>query len=433
MAEEEKKFVFSEGDADKLKTTFKDLARDLKNLAKESGAFSSIWDSTFNLTKLSRDAVADMSEITEGMSEDEVKILSAKMKSYNATKQVVGQVDQLTAGMGKTVQSVKGFVTTLNAGLGPVAIMITLITAAVTIFIKMRKEIATIRKDLGVSAMESLKIAGTFKALEFAGKAFGLEAEDFKESFKAARTELGATVDESLMLSFNLAKTAMETGTTATELTKVLSIMESVSGASRDALLAQIEINRQMIEAAGVAPGDVMKDIADNAEFFAKFAKAGGSNLIEAGTAARKLGLNMGAVASITDSLLDFESSIEKQLEASMLLGRQINLDKARQLALTGEHGKMMEEILRQVGGEAEFNRMNVIERRTLAESVGVNVEQLSRLVRNNAAVGVAGVGGAVSAAMGDFQKVSAENSSKSVELQTEANIIAKKQLDAVI
>jgi hypothetical protein len=34
---------------------------------------------------------------------------------------------------------------------------------------------------------------------------------------------------------------------------------------------------------------------------------------------------------------------------------------------------------------------------------------------------------------MGDFQKVSAENSSKSVELQTEANIIAKKQLDAVI
>jgi branched-subunit amino acid ABC-type transport system permease component len=76
---------------------------------------------------------------------------------------------------------------------------------------------------------------------------------------------------------------------------------------------------------------------------------------------------------------------------------------------------------------------MNVLQRKILAESVGVNVEQLSRLVRNNAAVGVAGVGGAVSAAMGDFQKVSAENSSKSVELQTEANIIAKKQLDAVI
>ena len=43
-----------------------------------------------------------------------------------------------------------------------------------------------------------------------------------------------------------------------------------------------------------------------------------------------------------------------------------------------------MEEILRQVGGEAEFNKMNVIQRKALADSVGVNVEQLSRLVRNN-------------------------------------------------
>jgi hypothetical protein len=75
---------------------------------------------------------------------------------------------------------------------------------------------------------------------------------------------------------------------------------------------------------------------------------------------------------------------------------------------------------------------MNVLQRKILAESVGVNVEQLSRLVRNNAAAGVAGVGGAVSAAMGDFQKVSAENSSKSVELQRESNNIQKKQLDVM-
>ena len=179
-------------------------------------------------------------------------------------------------------------------------------------------------------------------------------------------------------------------------------------------------------------PGAIFKDIAENAEFFAQYAKAGGDNIENAAVRARQLGVNLSTVAGITESLLDFETSIEKQMEASMLLGRQINLDKARQLALTGQHGKMMEEILRQVGGEAEFNKMNVLQRKILAESVGVNVEQLSRLVRNNAAVGVAGVGGAVSAAMGDFQKVSAENSSKSVELQREGNIIAKKQLDAV-
>ena len=153
-----------------------------------------------------------------------------------------------------------------------------------------------------------------------------------------------------------------------------------------------------MIEAQGVAPGLVMRDIAANAEFFAEFAKDGGKNLIMAGTAARKLGLDMSAVADATNSLLEFESSIESSMEASLLLGRQINLDKARQLAFTGDQEGMMREILKQVGGEAEFTRMTYLQRQSLAKSVGVSVEQLSRLVRNNTAGGTAG---AVGAAMG--------------------------------
>ena len=35
------------------------------------------------------------------------------------------------------------------------------------------------------------------------------------------------------------------------------------------------------------------------------------------------------------------------------------------------------------VGSEAEFNELNRIQRKALADSVGVNVEELSRLVRN--------------------------------------------------
>jgi len=62
-----------------------------------------------------------------------------------------------------------------------------------------------------------------------------------------------------------------------------------------------------------------------------------------------------------------------------------------------------MQEVLKQVGGEAEFNRMNVIARKKLAESVGVSVEQLSRLVRNNAATVT---GGAAGAAIGKPESV---------------------------
>ena len=265
-------------------------------------------------------------------------------------------------------------------------------------FLKVQEAITDTRKELGVSYSQAVAITAQNKVLAVQAKAYGLATEDIKSAQAAIRNDLGASVQESLNLSVNFARTSAATGQTAEELSSTLSLMESISGASRDVLLNQIRTNAAMIEAAGVAPSLVMKDMAQNAEFFASFAKDGGQNLIGAGVAARKLGLSMDAVKGITESLLDFETSIEGQLEASLLLGRQINLDKARQLAFTGDQEGMMREILKQVGGEAEFTRMTYLQRQSLAKSVGVSVEQLSRLVRNNTAGGTAS---AVGAAMG--------------------------------
>ena len=393
----------SKSEREQYKKDFKDLGSDLKSLAKDTGAFTKTWDKLFDITGQGMAALKMSNDLSkEGVNISKKKLAQTK-KDFDATVAVVGQIDDLTKGLGETVSKAKGFKDMIFSSIpGPLK-LVAIVTALATAFIKVRKLVADTRKDLGVSAVESLKIVGAFKALEFAGKAFGLEAEDFKASFTAARQELGASVDESLALSFNLAKTAMETGTTASELTKVLSVMESVSSASRDALLAQIEINRQLIGSAGLSPADIFGEIAENAEFFAKFAKDGSQNIVLASIAAKKLGLNLGAVSSISESLLNFETSISSQLEASLLLGRQINLDRARQLALAGDQEGVMKEILRVVGGEAEFNRMNVIQRKALAESVGLNVEQLSRLVRNNTA---GATGAAAGAAMGTANNV---------------------------
>ena len=280
-------------------------------------------------------------------------------------------------------------------GFGQVAI------AAIAVFnvaSKINAAITDTRKELGVSYANAALITLENKKLAQIAKGFGLTTEDISSAQSAIREDLGASVRESLDLSVSFARTAAATGQTAGQLGDTLSLMESISSSSREVLLNQIRTNAAMIEAAGIAPALVMRDLAENAEFFAQFAKDGGGNIIQAGIAARKLGLEMSTVAGISESLLNFESSIESQMEASLLLGRQINLDKARQLALAGDQEGVMKEILKAVGGEAEFNRMNVIQRKKLAESVGVNVEQLSRLVRNNTAGGTAG---AVGAAMG--------------------------------
>jgi hypothetical protein len=88
----------------------------------------------------------------------------------------------------------------------------------------------------------------------------------------------------------------------------------------------------------------------------------------------------MGTLTKITDSLLDFESSIAAEMEASLITGKQLNFNKARELALQGDIAGAAKDVMNQVGGAAEFQRMNVIQRRALAASIGVSVEEMSKL-----------------------------------------------------
>ena len=397
------------------------ISQDLKDQLQTYDKIDSLVNSTFKVKEMSLAAAKSSLKLDKKATKEDVKQGQLDADALNMSKDLIGNVKERLAGFRKLQAAGKMF--NIIASANPYLAIAAVIAAAAFAFVKFQKAVAQTRKDLGVGAVEAAAMNVAFTGLAFAGKAFGLESEDIKESFKAAKDNLGASRGEALGLSLNLAKVALQTGTTADQLTSVLSVMESVSSASREALLAQIEINRQLAGDAGVAPADVFRDIAENAEFFAQFAKSGSNNLVQAGIAARKLGLNMSSVVGITESLLDFETSIEKQMEASVLLGRNINLDKARQLALAGKQDQMMGEILKQVGGEAEFNKMNVIQRKALAESVGVNVEQLSRLVRNNTAGGTAGAVGSAMGSQGQVQERTLSAAEESVKIQ-------KAQLD---
>ena len=294
----------------------------------------------------------------------------------------------------KAAEAKKTFSLLAKTPLGILGIVIAIASALAAVV----KEVTDTRKELGTSLATSVKITAQTKALGFAAKAYGLDVEDIKNAQTAIRKDLGASVQESVKLSLSFARTAAATGQTSEELSGTLSIMESISGASREVLLNQIRTNAAMIEAAGVAPALVMKDIAENSEFFASFAKQGGQNLIGAGIAARKLGLDMSAVKGITESLLDFETSIEASQTASLLLGRQINTDKARQLAFSGDQEGLMKEITRLAGSEAEFTKMNAFQRDALAKSLGLSTEALARTVRNNTAGATGAAAGAAAA-----------------------------------
>ena len=329
----------------------------------------------------------------ENMSDDEKKLLATKLKTVKANEDVAKSISgQL--GFLKTFKNISKAINTVLMA-NPLLAIAAVVVAIIGLVVKLNGILNETMREFGTSAKESGKIAIKLKVAQFQGLKMGLTAEEIKGSFVAINDTLGGVNNASAKFITQLTDASVRTGTTAEEFSKILAIQESISSSTREQLMAQTELIRANIEISGILPASVFKDVAANTQAFAEFAKDGGKNVFDAALAAKKLGLNLGTVVGIADSLLDFESSIEKQMEASMLLGRDINLDKARELALNNDLEGAMEEVVKQVGSEAEFNELNRIQRKALAESVGVNVEELSRMVRNQGKGEAARVGSA--------------------------------------
>jgi hypothetical protein len=132
---------------------------------------------------------------------------------------------------------------------------------------------------------------------------------------------------------------------------------------------------------------EILKDVANlSAGILIKFQgnpEALGRAVVEA----KKLGTNLETVDKIGESLLNFESSIENELKAELLTGRQLNLEKARYAALTGNQLDLTREIASQVGTLNEYENMNVLAQRSLAEAFGLSRDEMSEMLLKQEAI----------------------------------------------
>ena len=244
-----------------------------------------------------------------------------------------------------------------------------------------------VRQEFGTAAGESLKIAGNLKIAGIQAKLLGGSATEAEAAAKGLVQEFGSLDVLTASTASGVGSLTAQFGIGGANAAKLLKQLSAINGESIETNINTLETVGNLARANRVAPALVLNDLAESTETFAKFASDGGDELARAAIEARKLGLSLGTVDKIAESLLDFESSIEAQLEAQVLLGRSLNLDRARQLALSGDLEGVLAEVKNQVGGAAEFAKLDVIQRKALAASVGLEVSELSKLAAGEDAV----------------------------------------------
>jgi ElaB/YqjD/DUF883 family membrane-anchored ribosome-binding protein len=103
--------------------------------------------------------------------------------------------------------------------------------------------------------------------------------------------------------------------------------------------------------------------------------------LVKAVAATKALGLDMEKVKNIADGLLNIEDSIAAEMEAELLTGKDLNLEKARELALAGKSEEAAKLIADQMGGAAEFSKLNVVQQESLAKVLGMNRDGMADML----------------------------------------------------
>ena len=208
----------------------------------------------------------------------------------------------------------------------------------------------------------SSKLLETFGALN---KQFGF-ITNFASSTLATMTKLTGVVGVSSESAGNLAAASELTGT-------------SFESNYKDVLGTSYELQRQsgvqmdlrdILEQTGKVTGTVRANLGANPAQIAK-----------AITQAKLFGASLQDVANAGKSLLDFESSITAELEAELLLGKDINLERARAAALAGDQVTLAQELQKEAGNFSDFTKMNVIQQEALAKAMGMTSDQLADIL----------------------------------------------------
>jgi hypothetical protein len=202
---------------------------------------------------------------------------------------------------------------------------------------------------------------------------------------KATSNEFGDLSMMSVSASKDISMIAQNLGTSGENIVKINKALIDLTGMSMEAATNFSEMAAGLAAAANVSTARVIEDIAQNASKFAEFSMSGADGLAEAAVEAAKVGASLSMVLGVADKLLDFETSLTAQFEAQVLTGKNLNLERARQLSLEGDIAGLTTEIQKTVGSLGEIQSMNVIERRAIAEAIGLSADDLLKVARGEA------------------------------------------------
>ena len=270
--------------------------------------------------------------------------------------------------------------TMLGAFMGPQAIILLIVAALGAAFFALKQ------MEAGMKAFRSETglVKGQMDGLEQTATNIGMKTMHLSGSLEEGAKLAGQMVKEfgsveklSADTLENAVKLSLSMGIGMENIAGTNKLFQNLNGLTEEQAQMMTTNVAKMAELADVSPNAVLKDMAESSEEITKYFKGTPAQLQKAAIQAAKFGTSLKQAGQVAGSLLDFESSINSELEASAILGTNLNLSRARGLAAQGDMVGAQQEVLKQASKLGDLSKLNVYEQEALAKAAGMPIGDL--------------------------------------------------------
>ena len=278
----------------------------------------------------------------------------------------------------------------LKVALGPMALLGMFISGfqkfkeraeeAKNLMAEMSQQTMDFGRNLGMSSSMANKVAGSAKAI---GGAMGMTREQSVASAEAIYGQIGGVEKLSDKTMKTFMKLNVHGGISAETIGRMYT-MSKLTGASAGLVAKNIANQAQeSIKAlkVNVSMKQVMEGVTKVSNRMLLASGGYSKSITTAVVQAKKLGLEMDQIENIANSLLNIEDSIAAEMEAELLTGKELNLEKAREAALNGKNEDLMAALAEQGITAVDYGNMNRIQQESLAKALGMSGEEMAKML----------------------------------------------------
>jgi hypothetical protein len=292
----------------------------------------------------------------------------------------------VTTGIGGGLKAAAGsariFAATLLTPVGIAYMLYKAFTLGLDRFKELDAAAQSFRENTGLLNSQTQGLQKTISSVSLEYANLGVTAADvanaageFTNAFDGIQQPAKETVESLVIMNKNFGVGFAE----ASKVNKVFQNMGNLTEAQAASLSMSVV---EMSKLAGVAPQKVMEDIASNSGNALKYFRGSPKELAKSAVSLAAMGSSLESAAKSSESLLDFESSIANELEASAMLGADINLEKARAAAFAGNQYEQEKAIMEEMMKVGDINKMDMYSKEALAKATGKSVEELVNMQR---------------------------------------------------